>query len=210
MKKSNIIIGIGAILWMIFVALNRNFRILIDFGLGFVPLIIIAVGIVVRLFRKEYSLAQKIFAWAYFVLLVVQIVLVVFLQTRIIYKITNNMIFGVTTIIGRSLPSVLAFLPLGGLFLFDKDWSSKVSGFLILASWSLCFIKGVSILGMTTLHPLFPHIYKATKYITESPGRENLKYIMLMDFMSVVAGMAILIWAILGMQKKRKTQGTVL
>ena len=195
MKKSNILIAIGAILWIIFAALNTQGGFLADLGLGYVPLLIIAAGIIAGLCSKKYRRPQVVFAVLYFVLLAVQLALVVMYKTGAIYAM--GLLAGYAAMTCFWFPSMLVFLPLGGLVLSSKGRWSKVFGILILVSWALHFLKAVSIIGMTV-----PHIYKFTKHITTA-STFNIPYSMFMCLMSIAAGIALLIWAVSGVRKER-------
>jgi len=203
MKKSNILIGIGAILWIIFAVLNNNFEVFIDLGFGYVPLIIIAIGMVWGLCGKEHSLAQRIFVGLYLFVLAGQLAVVVLYATKLIYSVPNAHMVIFILVQCLHYPAMLVFLPLSMIPIFDKSWLNKATGMIVLASFGLFFLKVLSNFGITKLHPITPHIYKYTKHITESYVNRNETFHALMYFMSVVAGIALLIWAILGVLKKR-------
>ena len=168
MKKSSLIIGIGATLLAICTALDY-FEVQRDVDMQFifwyVPMGIIAIGIAWGFFSKDFSLPQNIFAIAY---LLPALVLVIFFSTYalgLFRYISNKEWLGIF----RQFTLVFMVLSLCLFVMCAKGWQSKIIGTLFLIYWILALSGMILSYSLFYDYPAVDFLYMFTKYIRR-PG----------------------------------------
>ena len=184
MKKPSVTIGIGAALFAVF-AIASIFKIpienLLKFEFSYIPMVIIAVGLVWGVCSKAFNLPQKIFAICYVVLILVQGVFLS-LNAADLFK---SLPYAYRLSVFVRFPFVFMTFPFALFVMFAKGWQNKVGGILLLAYWILSLSNIAAIYAIFKIYPIINFIYIFTKYIKQASGDGRIYGMFIMGFLAL-------------------------